>query len=65
MAWRTALLNFDGKRGHMMVDDRFADTPPVDQLPHLAWFGVYCQSRPVAASGIRLRAVNWMRSRKI
>jgi Family of unknown function (DUF695) len=46
MAWRTALLNFDGKPGHTMVDDRFADNPPVDQLPHLAWFGVYCATPP-------------------
>jgi hypothetical protein len=46
MAWRTALLNFDGKPGHTMVDDRFAADPPVDQLPHLAWFGVYCAKPP-------------------
>lgn len=46
MAWRTAFLNFDGKPGHTMVDDRFAENPPVDQLPHLAWFGVYCATRP-------------------
>jgi len=25
-----------------MVDDRFAANPPVDKLPHLAWFGVFC-----------------------
>jgi hypothetical protein len=46
MAWRTATLNFDGKPSHTMVDDRFADTPPVDQLPHLGWFGVYCAKPP-------------------
>jgi hypothetical protein len=48
MAWRTALLNFDGKPGHTMVDDRFAANPPVDQLPHLAWSGVYCAMNPGA-----------------
>jgi hypothetical protein len=41
MAWRTALLSFDGKPGHTMVDDRFAQNPPAEQLPHLGWFGVY------------------------
>ena len=46
MAWRTKLLNFGGKLGHTMVDDRFAANPPVDQLPHLAWFGVYCAKAP-------------------
>jgi hypothetical protein len=46
MAWRTAFLNFDGKPGHVIVDDRFADNPPVDQLPYLAWFGVYCTKAP-------------------
>ena len=46
MAWRTALLDFDGKPGHTMVDDRFAAEPPVGQLPHLAWFGVYCATNP-------------------
>jgi hypothetical protein len=46
MAWRTASLDFDGKPGHTMVDDRFATKPPVDQLPHLAWFGVYCATDP-------------------
>jgi hypothetical protein len=40
------LLNFDGKPGHSMVDDRFAANPPVDQLPHLAWFGIYCATNP-------------------
>jgi hypothetical protein len=29
-----------------MVDDRFAANPPVDQLPQLAWFGVYCARPP-------------------
>jgi hypothetical protein len=46
MAWRTALLNFEGKPGHTMVDDRFAANPPADQLPHLARFGVYCAKPP-------------------
>src|SRR5262245_6059014 len=46
MAWRTALLNIDGNPTHTMVDDRFAANPPIDQLPHLAWFGVYCAMDP-------------------
>ena len=46
MAWQTALLNFDGRPGHTMVDDRFATDPPADQLPHLAWFGVFCAKAP-------------------
>jgi hypothetical protein len=62
MAWRTASLNFDGKPGHTMVDDRFAESPPVDQLPHLAWFAVYCAKAPGAgfwdpAEGDQLDAV--------
>jgi hypothetical protein len=48
MAWRTALLNFDGKPGHTMVDDRFAGSAPMDQLPHLGWFGLYCAKPPGA-----------------
>jgi len=40
------MLNFDGKPGHAMVDDRFAASPPVGQLPRLAWFGVYCSTDP-------------------
>jgi hypothetical protein len=31
-----------------MVDDRFAADPPVDQLSHLAWFGVFCAKAPGA-----------------
>jgi hypothetical protein len=42
MAWQTALIEIDNKPAHMMVDDRFEANPPADQLPHLAWFGVYC-----------------------
>jgi len=46
MASRTALLTIDGKPTHSMLDDRFAANPPVDRLPHLAWFGVYFATDP-------------------
>lgn len=46
MAWRTALLTIDDKPAHSMVDDRFASAPPADELPHMAWFGVYCATNP-------------------
>lgn len=46
MTWRMAMLNFDGKPGHTMVDDRFAKNAPIDQLPSLAWFGLYCAKAP-------------------
>ena len=45
-----------------MVDDRFAENPPVDHLPHLAWFGVFCATDPGAGfwdpdEGLRLDAI--------
>lgn len=46
MAWRNALLEIDHKQAHAMVDDGFATNPPVDQLPHLVWFGVFCLLPP-------------------
>jgi hypothetical protein len=46
MSMRTALLHINGKPAHMMVDDRFRENPPVSQLPHLAWFGVFCGKAP-------------------
>ena len=46
MTWQTALLNIDGKPTHSMLDDRFEPDPPVDQLPHLAWFGIFCATDP-------------------
>jgi hypothetical protein len=46
MAWRSAILTIDNKRAHSMLDDRFEANSPVDQLPHLAWFGVFCSIAP-------------------
>src|SRR5581483_4040338 len=62
MTWRAKSLSIDGRPAHVLLDDKFAPAPPCEQLPHLAWFGVYCIRDPGSAfwdpaEGPRLDAV--------
>ena len=42
MTWRTYLCEISDKSALVLIEDRFADQFPVDELPLLSWFGVYC-----------------------
>lgn len=41
MPWIQYQFDVQGKPATVLFDTRFAEALPSDQLPHLAWFGVY------------------------
>jgi len=46
MAWTHYELEIHGKSASALLDKRFATRAPKDQLPKVAWFGVYCRQPP-------------------
>src|SRR6266542_3208541 len=49
MVWTHYQFQIEGKPAGALLDTQFATRPPTDQLPNLAWFGVYCRQSPGAA----------------
>jgi hypothetical protein len=46
MAWRHYLTEIESKVAMVLLDDRFETCLPVDQLPQLAWFGLFARQDP-------------------
>jgi len=42
MTWQHYLCEISDKPASVLIDDRFADQLPVNEMPRLSWFGVYC-----------------------
>jgi hypothetical protein len=49
MAWTHYQFDIQGNPAGALLDTQFAARPPADQLPKLAWFGVYCRQSPDGA----------------
>ena len=41
MPWISYQFEVQGKPASALLDTQFAEAPPSDKLPHIAWFGVY------------------------
>jgi hypothetical protein len=49
MSWSTRITNIDARFAQVLIDERFSSSAPVQQLPRLAWFGVYAKADPGGA----------------
>lgn len=43
MPWIHYQCEVQSKAASVLLDTQFAEAPPIDKLPHVAWFGVYLQ----------------------
>ena len=43
MAWTHYQFEVEGKPAGALLDTQFSNRAPADQLPNVAWFGVYCR----------------------
>jgi hypothetical protein len=55
MTWRHYLCELLDKPASVLIDDRFVDQLPLNELPRLSWFGVYCNEPTEGRSGIPTR----------
>lgn len=46
MAWSHYQFEAQGKPASGLLDTKFVEQPPSDQLPNIAWFGVYSKQSP-------------------
>ena len=48
MPWTNRNVEIEGRLAQVFIDDRFKTSAPLEELPRLAWFGIYCQRAPGA-----------------
>jgi hypothetical protein len=41
MTWRQSSIQLKDRKAHILMDDRFASSPPTQELPCLNWFGIW------------------------
>jgi hypothetical protein len=49
MPWSHRVTEIEGRPVQILIDDSFHSSAPIEELPNLAWFGVYCRN-PTDAS---------------
>ena len=46
MAWSHRQTEIDGRPSLVLIDDSYRDAAPINELPKIAWFGVYFRLDP-------------------
>jgi hypothetical protein len=49
VTWKFFEIRDGEKKAQVLLDHRFAGEPPMDALPHIGWFGVWCREDPKGA----------------
>jgi hypothetical protein len=49
MSWKFFEIRNGEKKAQVLFDHRFSGEMPTDSLPHVGWFGVWCQEDPGGA----------------